>query len=111
TVRTRLEEEVLRQIAKRTKGHYFAVGTGALDVDAVLAEVMTAKPTRELKKGGQRSTYIHRFQWFLAPALALLLLEFLLRDGRRRGTESGREFRYFPWRRRKREAVPENAQR
>jgi Ca-activated chloride channel family protein len=106
-VRTRLEEDVLRQIAQRTKGHYFAVGTGLLDLDSVCKELLAAKPTRELKKGGQGFTFIHRFQWFLAPALALLLLEMLWRDGRRRGAMTGREFHYFPWRRRKRQPLAE----
>jgi Ca-activated chloride channel family protein len=106
-VRTKLEEDLLKQIARRTKGHYFAVGTGMLDLDQVFRDVLASKPTRELKKGGQRFTYIHRFQWFLAPALALLLLEMLMRDGRRKGALVERAFHYFPWKRRKRHPLAE----
>src|SRR5262249_37835506 len=60
-VRTRLEEELLRQIARRTRGRYLAVGTGSLDVDRFIAEVLGTRPTRELKKGGQGRMYVHRF--------------------------------------------------
>jgi Ca-activated chloride channel family protein len=105
TVGTRLEEDVLRKIAQRTHGRYLAVGTGALDVDRTLGDLLASKPTRELKKGGQGSVYIHRFQWFLAPALALLLLEMMLRDGRRKRTASVAEARYFPWRRKRKETA------
>jgi Ca-activated chloride channel family protein len=103
-VRTRLEEELLRQIARRTRGHYLAVGTGSLDVDRLIAEVLGTRPTRELKKGGQGRMYVHRFQWFLAPALALLLLEMFFGDGRHKAVPSGSGAGYFSWRRRKQKA-------
>src|SRR5262249_50379807 len=83
-VRTKLEEEVLRHIARRTRGKYIAAGTAPLRLDQTFDDLIAQEPLRELTVGGQGQLLIHRFQWFLAAALVLLLLEMLLSDGRRR---------------------------
>jgi Ca-activated chloride channel family protein len=104
-VRTKLEEEVLRHVAERTRGRYLAAGTGPLELERTYREVVAQQPVRELMQSGQGRLFIHRFQWFLAPALALLLLEMVLGDGRRQAKGSAwSKGRYFPWVRRQRTA-------
>lgn len=101
TVRTKLEEDVLRDVARRTQGHYLAAGTGYLELDRVFADVLADRPTREMQPRGADRLWPHRFQWFLAPAVVLLVLELLLRDGRRANGKAPQKAAYFGWVRRK----------
>jgi Ca-activated chloride channel family protein len=98
-VRTRLEESVLRAVAGRTHGEYFAAGTGFLELDKAFGEVIAAKEGVE-RSEGRRRLGIHRFQWFVAPALVLLLLDWLLTDSRRRPAGESVQSAYFRWARR-----------
>jgi Ca-activated chloride channel family protein len=100
-VRTKLEEQVLREVAKRTGGRYVAAGTGFLDMDHLFGPILADRPTRELHTAGTNRVWLHRFEWFLGPAIALLLLEMVLRD-RRRPAGTGR-VSYWSWVRRKHE--------
>ncbi len=101
-VRTKLEEEVLRQIAKRTGGQYVAVGTGFLELDRWYANLARSKAARELSSAGTSRQFVHRFQWFLAPALGLLLLHAVLGEARRATSAAPEKGRYFVWLRRRR---------
>jgi Ca-activated chloride channel family protein len=102
-VRTKLEEQVLREVAKRTGGRYVAAGTGFLNMDHLFGPILADKPARELHTAGTNRVWLHRFQWFLAPAIALLLLEMLLRDGRKAARGGTGRSSYWGWVRRKRE--------
>jgi Ca-activated chloride channel family protein len=107
-VRTKLEDEVLRRVAERTRGRYLAAGTGPLELDRTYGELIANAPVRELAVSGQGRLFVHRFQWFLPVALVLLLLEMVLGDGRRKvkGIDWSK-LRYFRFVRRKR--VPTDA--
>jgi Ca-activated chloride channel family protein len=83
-VRTRLEEKVLREIARRTGGQYFAERTGYVQLDRVFGALLAQQPSRELRTGGQSQVWVHRYEWFLLPAILLLLVEMMLGD---RGTQ------------------------
>jgi Ca-activated chloride channel family protein len=95
-VRTKLEEAVLRGIAGRTGGQYVGVGTGFVELDHWFGALVAGKAVRELQSAGQGPTFVHRFQYFLLPALLLLLLEALLHDARR-ATGAPRGAGYWVW--------------
>ncbi len=101
-VQTKLDEEVLRQVASRTGGRYVAAGTGELRLDEVFGAVLADKPARPLQAGGQAHVWVHRFQWFLAPAVALLLLELLPGERSRSAGRRPHRANYFAWVRRRR---------
>jgi Ca-activated chloride channel family protein len=96
-VRVRLEEDVLREVARRTSGQYVGVGTGFLPLDRWFDSVLAGKQDRALLAGASHHVFEHRFQWLLAPALALLVLEMLLADGTRKALSVGRKPNYFAW--------------
>ncbi len=96
-VRTRLEEKVLREVAQRTGGQYVTAGTGFLELDRWYDSVAGGKQARELQESGMARIAIHRFQWFLLPALALLLLEMMVSDRRRPAGDGADKPRYFTW--------------
>ncbi len=99
-VRTRLEEEVLRTIAAKAGGKYHAVTTGFLSADQMLDTLFTQRPKQDRQDTEKHWIGIPRFQWFLAPAVTLLLLELLLGPWRAR-TNTERSPRYFGWVRRR----------
>jgi Ca-activated chloride channel homolog len=95
-VSTKLEEGLLRQIADRTHGQYFAAHTGSLSLAPLADAVAAHHETRELA-ADRNSRWIHRYQWFLAPAIGLLLLEMVLRDTRRRRDHGPEQPKRFSW--------------
>jgi Ca-activated chloride channel family protein len=104
-VRVRLEEAVLKEVARKTGGRYLAAGTGYLPLDRAFQEIVADKEKRMLATTAGTQVGIQRYQWFLAPALALLLLETVLGTGRRTSNQANRP-RYFHWVRRRPEALP-----
>jgi len=107
-VHTYLEEDVLRRITQRTGGDYVGVGTGFVELDRWFAALVASKAHRELEASDHTLRFRHRFQLFLLAAVALLLLETLLRDARPadgmpRGTG------YFTWLGLRRRATLANA--
>lgn len=70
-----IDEEVLREVATATGGQYFRA-TNTDSLEAIYASINQLETTtRKLKKYEQ---YDELYLWFLAPGLALLLLETLL---------------------------------
>lgn len=80
TVMTRLNEEVLREIADKTQGHYFHSTAGDVGIPAVAEEL------ERLDKAEFESrlsiAYSERYREFLLPGAILLLLGAGLRRGR-----------------------------
>jgi len=97
---------LLRAVAARTGGRYFAADDSG-ERERLLADLLAAKTERTLEARGPRSVPVHRFQWLLAPAIGLLLLEVVLVDSRRRSSLAAAKPTYFRWlqNRRRREAV------
>lgn len=106
-VYTRLQEPILHAIAEHTRGRYFAAGTGFLDLDRIFGDMLADKEGLERQVSGKQRHGIHRFQWFLAPALALLLLGSVLSDARRPGKTMPYRPVYFRWVRRQAQAPAE----
>ncbi len=81
-VMTRLESDVLRQTALASAGGvYLAVGSGAVELADVYADLSRDDPRTEFATA-ERERRRERFQWFIVPALALLVVEVALRGGR-----------------------------
>ena len=107
-VRTRLEENILREIARRTGGEYVPLRTGHLDLDRVFGAILLDRPVRELEVAGTNQVWIHRYQWFLLPAVLLLLAEMMIGEGRKQdGPAEVKSGNYFQWAKRKRRAAAE----
>ncbi|HZK09177.1 MAG TPA: VWA domain-containing protein [Bacteroidales bacterium] len=85
TVITRLNEDMLRQIADAGKGEYVRANNTQAGLDVIFDEINKLEKTKFESR--VFSDYENRFQYFLAVALILLLIEFSVFDRR------GRRFR------------------
>jgi Ca-activated chloride channel homolog len=74
TIITKLNEAVLQQLAAVTKGVYVRLDNVDAAVDKIVAQLRTIEQTA-LEDSAFRD-YKNYFQWLLAAALALLLIEF-----------------------------------
>jgi hypothetical protein len=95
-VRVKLEEGVLRSITERTGGQYLGVGTGFVELDRWFGALLAGKAVRELESAERAPVFLHRFQWFLLPAVLLLIAEVLLHDARP-APATPRGTGYFTW--------------
>jgi Ca-activated chloride channel family protein len=77
-VLTKLDERGLREIAETGGGKYLRATNQQSELDAIFKEI----ESMEKKEYGSKlfTEFEDRFQFFLVPALALLLLEFFLSD-------------------------------
>ncbi len=76
-VRSRLNEEVMRELARAGDGAYFNLASGSEAITAALQERIDGIEKREFEQRSF-SAYESYFQFFLAPALLLLIIEFLI---------------------------------
>ena len=80
-VKTRLDEATLVEMARLTNGGYVRSQRGQVGLDEVYAQISEMEK-REL--GSRKlSQYKHRYQWPLAVAVLLVILESLMSDRRR----------------------------
>jgi Ca-activated chloride channel homolog len=105
-VKSRLNEDTLRQIAMKSNGAYVRGVGAALGLDEVFRDHITKMERREVASTLERR-YEERFQVPLALALLCLLLEGFVGD---RKTARGRG-RLWTWWRRPRSGVPAQAGR
>lgn len=79
TMKVEIDEEMLRKVAAATGGQSFRA-TDTDSLESIYASInQLEKTTRKLKKYQQ---YDELYLWFLAPGVALLLLEFVLAQTR-----------------------------
>ncbi len=74
---SKMNGQVLEQIATETSGAYIPAGTRHVNMADVYRNYVANVPQTEFETA-KINAYIARFQWFAAPALALLLLEVFL---------------------------------
>lgn len=86
TVLSRLDGKTLREMAAASnRGVYYPVQTGNIELDKVYEELVRAAEQREMEgTAGERMR--EQFQWFIGAALALLLVDGLIRESRRAPT-------------------------
>jgi len=87
-VHTRLEEAALRELARLTSAAYVGAATQPMPV-AELIPLLESRPLREITPKGQAREPIHRYAWFLLPAVVLLLIDPVISIRRRRTQPSG----------------------
>jgi Ca-activated chloride channel family protein len=75
-VRTRLHEEVLRQVAAETKGEYLAAQREVPRLGEFFRSRIEPLPSREVSDDAVPQP-MERYAWFLAPALALFAVGWL----------------------------------
>jgi Ca-activated chloride channel family protein len=80
---SKLDERSLQEIAQTTGGIYVPAGIRAIELDRIFRDVIEPKTKREMDET-RRERLRHRFQWFLALAILLLMIEMLVRDTRAR---------------------------
>ena len=81
-VQTSLDEPTLRKIAEASGGLYVPLGKGAEGLDTIYREKLRLVPQNELESKMEKIP-LERFEWPLAAALLLLVMECLLPDRRR----------------------------
>ncbi len=81
-VRTKLNEEVLRDIARATGGEYLPAHTSDFKLGAVVQQLLDADELREeAPTDSELTVYQLRYAWFLLPAVLLLMLTMVLNEG------------------------------
>jgi len=80
---TRLREQPLEEIARRTGGVYTSAGTNELRLGTLFLDQIEARPGRETREDIM-ARYRQHSAWFFGPALALLAAEMSLGQVRRR---------------------------
>ena len=83
-VKSRLDEKTLKDIAEATGGAYEPLGRQAQGLETIYSRKLSLVPKHELAERMQKVP-INRFEWPLALAFVLLLIEFILSDRRRKG--------------------------
>jgi len=82
-VKTRLDEDVLRQIALKTHGIYVRSAAGDFGIDVIYDKGIMQLHREEYEARLQRR-YFERFQWPLGIAMVLLSLEMFATDRRKK---------------------------
>ena len=72
-----MQEPLLMQLARASKGAYLQARTGPIDLNKLYVDHIAAKAQRELEvTEGER--LVERYHWFVVVALALLAVEMLI---------------------------------
>ncbi len=79
-VLSRLDEITLQRIALQTGGKYYRSDSGGEVLSRIYDDIL--KMERRKIYGTEFSRFYDRFQWFLLPAILLLILEILLKEQR-----------------------------
>ncbi len=74
---SKMNGEILKQIAEKTDGAYVPAGTRRVNMADVYQSYVANVP-QESFETARINTYIARYQWFVVPALIFLLLEVFL---------------------------------
>ncbi len=82
-VRTKAEEDVLREIARRSGGVYLPAPAGALKLGALLPPILDQRPVGDDETAGAFAEPQPRHAWFLLAALACFAATLLLNEGPR----------------------------
>jgi len=93
-VLSRLDEETLSELARLGSGKYLSAARGGFDLDKIYQEV-SGLEKKELK-GTLAVEYLDRYQYFLVPAILLLVAEMFLSDRKRLKTAVSRMVQKVP---------------
>lgn len=77
-VLTKLDEETLKRTAVTTGGTYVRSVAGDMDLDAIYTNEIRAKMESATLESGRKRVWEDRYQWLLAPAILILMIEMFL---------------------------------
>ena len=77
-VMTKLDEELLKQMAALTKGAYVRSVAGDMDLEAIYTDEIRGKMEQTTVAGGKKQVWEDRFQWFLIVAIMALMIEIFI---------------------------------
>jgi Ca-activated chloride channel family protein len=80
-VLSRMQSDLLLELARLTGGAYVPAGTRAIELDRIYAEKIAPKARRQTAMT-KRERFIHRYQWFVLAGVLLLGMDMLVREGR-----------------------------
>jgi Ca-activated chloride channel homolog len=80
-VLSRMQSDLLLEIARLTGGAYVPAGTRAIELDRIYTEKIAPKARRQTAMT-KRERFIHRYQWFVLVGVLLLGIDMLVREGR-----------------------------
>src|SRR5215470_18265942 len=80
-VLSRMQSDLLLEIARLTGGAYVPAGTRAIELDRIYTEKIAPKARRQTAMT-KRERFIHRYQWFVLAGVLLLAIDMLVREGR-----------------------------
>jgi Ca-activated chloride channel family protein len=80
-VLSRMQSELLLEMARLTGGAYVPAGTRAIELDRIYTEKIAPKARRQTAMT-KRERFIHRYQWFVLAGVLLLGIDMLVREGR-----------------------------
>ena len=81
TVRTKLNEDRLREIARRTDGVYLPAHRADFPLGTFLLHLLDAEELRAGTTAATLPVYQLRYAWFLLPAVVLLMLTMVFNEG------------------------------
>jgi Ca-activated chloride channel family protein len=81
-VKSRLDEETLKQLALKTQGIYVRSAAGDFGMETVYEKGIAQLQRKEYEEQLQKK-FFERFQWPLGIGLLLLVLEMFVSDRRR----------------------------
>jgi Ca-activated chloride channel family protein len=80
-VLSRMQSDLLLEMARLTGGVYVPAGTRAIELDRIYTEKIASKARRQTSMT-KRERFIHRYQWFVFAGVLLLGIDMLVREGR-----------------------------
>ncbi len=80
-VQSKMQQDLLLEVAQRTGGAYVPAGTQAIELDRIYTDFIAPKTRRHIEVS-TRERRVHRYQWFVLAALLLLAAEMLIQDRR-----------------------------
>jgi Ca-activated chloride channel family protein len=80
-VLSRMQSDLLLEMARLTGGAYVPAGTRAIELDRIYTEKIAPKARRQTAMT-KRKRFIHRYQWFVLAGVLLLGIDMLVREGR-----------------------------
>jgi Ca-activated chloride channel family protein len=80
-VLSRMQSDLLLEMARLTGGAYVPAGTRAIELDRIYTEKIAPKARRQTVMT-KRERFTHRYQWFVLAGVLLLGIDMLVREGR-----------------------------
>ncbi|SLM30537.1 membrane hypothetical protein [Desulfamplus magnetovallimortis] len=89
-VMSKVDDKMLGQIASMGMGRYVKSVAGDMDLDVIYTREISGSMEKTTLESGKKKVWENRFQWFLLPAVLLLIFELFISDHRKMDINSFR---------------------